>query len=223
MRTVLPLLLTLLFMPNAAAALEHVRDVVEVQCSLEKSSPPNLRLDVTGLVPSSGWSDVQLLRRVYVQPPPDGIWEYDLVAKRPTGIVLWVISEVKASHSWTRFPEADVEGVRVYGVGRGVQTVSLADCLSAPVAKRGVAPAEACGGIDGRACRGGRWCDLDPGYCGAVDLQGVCVDKPGQCTTQYWPVCGCNGVTYSNDCERRKAKVQQDHVGACRKPAPEQP
>ncbi|CKZ53393.1 Kazal-type serine protease inhibitor domain [Mycobacterium tuberculosis] len=31
------------------------------------------------------------------------------------------------------------------------------------------------------------------------------------------PVCGCNGKTYANDCERQRVKVQLDHVGACPK------
>ena len=35
-------------------------------------------------------------------------------------------------------------------------------------------------------------------------------------TDLYAPVCGCEGVTCGNECERRQHAVQQDHDGECR-------
>jgi hypothetical protein len=65
-------------------------------------------------------------------------------------------------------------------------------------------------------CPQGMHCDISlPNACHGADLPGYCVVTPTGCPEIYAPVCGCDGKTYGNDCERKGAKVQLDHQGPC--------
>jgi hypothetical protein len=76
-------------------------------------------------------------------------------------------------------------------------------------------PGRVCGGIVGTDCPRGQVCELPAGECQTADLQGICVARPEGCLGVFDPVCGCDGQTYGNDCERLRAGVQKDHDGAC--------
>ena len=80
---------------------------------------------------------------------------------------------------------------------------------------RAAGPDEACG--TGIACNPPLLCQNPPGQCNATDAKGTCEKVPAFCQKIYRQVCGCNGKTYANDCERQRARAQLDHTGACKK------
>ncbi len=76
---------------------------------------------------------------------------------------------------------------------------------------------EACGGATQKACNKGLFCEYPTGTCGIAVLSGTCVKTPEICTLEVKEVCGCNGLTYSNDCHRRAADVSKLRDGPCLK------
>jgi hypothetical protein len=74
-----------------------------------------------------------------------------------------------------------------------------------------------CGGFIGTQCDAGQYCDYPPEMaCGIADGSGVCKDIPEACTTQFDPVCGCDGNTYGNACEAASKGTGVMSKGACK-------
>jgi hypothetical protein len=55
---------------------------------------------------------------------------------------------------------------------------------------------------------------------GDSDIPDDCVDPSqkieGECSKIFAPVCGCNNITYNNDCVARTEGVQQWTTGECK-------
>jgi len=72
----------------------------------------------------------------------------------------------------------------------------------------------ACSAAQG--CANGQYCNYEPNSCGvASGISGTCEVTPIQCPLIFRPVCGCNGLTYGNQCEAAAAGVDMASEGAC--------
>jgi hypothetical protein len=96
------------------------------------------------------------------------------------------------------------------GAGRG-SGGSAAVSGSAGQTSGGDSDPVLCGGAYASECAAQKLCSFDS-TCGTV---GSCIRKPGSCGDLDQPTCGCDGKTYANECEARRAGMARQHEGAC--------
>ncbi len=85
----------------------------------------------------------------------------------------------------------------------------------ASVASEGECGGQTCGGITGELCAEGFFCNTDF-QCGVADAQGVCEQIPtGGCPENSAPVCGCDNVTYFNECDAASHGASIAYTGEC--------
>lgn len=90
-------------------------------------------------------------------------------------------------------------------------------CPDKPQICDGVPPPDCTGNED---CATGAYCHFEDGACRLPTfniLTGECKTMPEACYAVAAPVCGCDDVTYGNDCEAHAAGVSVAYDGECRK------
>jgi hypothetical protein len=96
------------------AAPEPVYRVDSVELSILKSNPPQLQIVAHGTVRTGGYTNGTLIEIVYIQPPEDGIWEYDFVADPPSGPSTDALTPIQAETIRSSIPDG-LKGIRVRG------------------------------------------------------------------------------------------------------------
>lgn len=60
----------------------------------------------------AGWTQVGFLPRVYAATPPDGVYEIDVVAQKPTAPGAAGPTRVEAKAAWDKYKDGRVKGVK---------------------------------------------------------------------------------------------------------------
>lgn len=74
-------------------------------------SGDSLMLKANGAAAGPGYTDGQFLPRIYPAPPPDGIYEVDVVATKPAGAAA-APTPIEVKGEWSSYPKEHLKGVR---------------------------------------------------------------------------------------------------------------
>jgi hypothetical protein len=95
-----------------------------------------------------------------------------------------------------------------------------AHCADVSVAHVGACEIPVCRGDDD--CAKDEFCEFETCLDATLEATrvGECVPVPNGCPEVFDPVCGCDDVTYDNDCFRQEARVSKAYGGRCDEPPP---
>jgi hypothetical protein len=72
----------------------------------------SLSLKASGKTPSAGYYELAFLPRINAAPPPDGIYDVDVIAYKPQTAVAQAVTPVEVEGDWAAYPKEHLKGVR---------------------------------------------------------------------------------------------------------------
>jgi hypothetical protein len=128
-----------------------VYEIEQVRITILKSLPPKLQIVVDATVPTPGYTEPELVEYIYVKPPPDGIYDFDFVAKPPDGgPTASVITPISVRHLMEPMPEG-LKGVRIHASNNSMVKLLSESSRASAICVRGKLTDE---GVECQALRG---------------------------------------------------------------------
>ena len=81
--------------------------------TVEAAAGGGVVMKATGMTASAGWTDAGFVPRIYAATPPDGVYEVDVVAQKPTGAAAAVMTPVDVKGEWSKYADGRVKGVKM--------------------------------------------------------------------------------------------------------------
>lgn len=97
---------------RAAQMYAGQEDIVSVDTASVAAGKDGLELTAEGKAASPGYTHAGFLPRIYIAPPPDGIYEVDVVADRPATPAPQVVTPITVKGQWAPYPESRLKGVK---------------------------------------------------------------------------------------------------------------
>ena len=102
------------------------------------SKPQQVNITAYGSTSTPGWTRPQLVAFVYVQAPPDGIYDFDLVAVASgDGPAAQVLTPLPEPASLTQFTPDGFRGVRIHAVRNKIEGLLAEDSDSSALGDKG--------------------------------------------------------------------------------------
>jgi hypothetical protein len=98
--------------------------------SIEVGKSGDLLMKATGETAGPGYTDQGFMKRIYAAAPPDGIYEFDVVATQPAKPGAQAMTPIKVEGDWKSFPKDRLKGVKF--IAKGNEVVAML-----PAAKAG--------------------------------------------------------------------------------------